>query len=162
MVDKTFNFIVNGGQATGGPPIGPALGPLGVNIMAIVGEINKQTAEYNGTPVPVDVIIDTDSRAFKVKVGMLSTFALITQALEIKKGSGTPNKSYVGDLPFDQLVSIAKKKMQGIYASSLKAATKEVLGTCQSMGVTVEGKSAKEMQNLISKGDYDSKLLENA
>lgn len=160
MVDKSFNFIVNGGQATGGPPIGPALGPLGVNIMAIVNEINKLTAEYNGTPVPVDVIIDTDSRAFKVKVGMLSTFALITQVLEIKKGSGTPNKSYVGDLSFDQLVSIAKKKMQGIYASSLKTATKEVLGTCQSMGVTVEGKSAKEMQNLISNGDYDSKFLE--
>ncbi|TFH13507.1 50S ribosomal protein L11, partial [Candidatus Bathyarchaeota archaeon] len=61
MVEKTLNFIVNGGKATGGPPIGPALGPMGVNIMAIVNEINKQTAEYGGLPVPVDVTIDTDT-----------------------------------------------------------------------------------------------------
>lgn len=162
MVDKTFNFIVNGGQATGGPPIGPALGPLGVNIMSIVNEINKQTAEFNGTPVPVDVIIDTDSRAFKVKVGMLSTFALLTQSLGIKKGSGTPNKAYVGDLAFEQLVSVAKKKQQGLYAASLKAATKEVLGTCQSMGVTVDGKPAMEVQKLISSGEYDAKFNEIA
>jgi large subunit ribosomal protein L11 len=162
LVDKTFNFIVNGGQATGGPPIGPALGPLGVNIMAIVGEINKQTAEYNGTPVPVDVIINTDTREFKVKVGMLSTFALLTQSLGIKKGSGTPNKTYVGDLSFEQLVSVAKKKQQGLYASSLKTATKEVLGTCQSIGVTVDGKPAMEVQKLISNGEYDKKLEEIA
>ena len=89
MVDKTFNFIVNGGQATGGPPIGPALGPLGVNIMQIVNKINEETSEYQGLPVPVDIIIDTDTREFEVQVGMLTTFALISQATGIKKGSGS-------------------------------------------------------------------------
>ncbi len=162
MVEKAFNFIVNGGEATGGPPIGPALGPLGVNIMAIVNRINEETAEYGGTPVPVDVTVDTDTKLFTVKVGMLSTYALITQAMGIKKGSSTPNADFVGDMSMDQLINIAKRKREGLLASSLKAAAKEVLGTCQSMGVTVEGRPAREMQGLIESGEYDGKLAEAA
>ena len=161
MVEKKFNFIVPGGGATGGPPIGPALGPMGVNIMQIVAEINKQTSEFKGTPVPVDVFIDTDTREFTVKVGMLSTFALLTQAVGIQKGSGTPHSAKVGDLPFDQLVSVAKKKRAGLYAANIKAAVREVLGTCHSMGVTVDGKPAKEVQDLIKSGAYDTQLKED-
>ncbi len=160
-MEKKFNFIVPGGGATGGPPIGPALGPMGVNIMQIVAEINMQTGEYKGTPVPVDVFIDTDTRAFTVKVGMLSTFALLTQTVGIQKGSSTPHSAKVGDLSFDQLVDVAKKKRAGLYAADLKAATREVLGTCHSMGVTVDGKPAKEVQDLIKSGAYDAQLKED-
>jgi large subunit ribosomal protein L11 len=160
MVEKTLNFIVNGGKATGGPPIGPALGPMGVNIMAIVNEINKQTAEYGGLPVPVDVTIDTDTREFSVKVGMLTTFALISQASGLSKGSGEPNSKFVADLSFDQLVGVAKKKRPGIYAATLKTAVREVLGTCQSAGVTVDGRPAKEVQEAIQSGEYDAQLTE--
>ena len=158
MVEKTFNFIVNGGKATGGPPIGPALGPMGVNIMSIVNEINAQTAEYNGLPVPVDVIIDTDTKEFNVKVGMLTTFALISQAAGIDKGSGEPNKKIVADLSFDQLIEVAKKKRPGIYAANLKTAVREVLGTCQSAGVTIDGRLAKDVQDAIKAGEYDEQL----
>ena len=160
MVEKTFNFIVNGGEATGGPPIGPALGPLGVNIMAIVNKINEETAEYPGVPVPVDVTIDTDSREFTVKVGMLSTFALITQALNIAKGSPTPNTEYVGDLTFDQVVDIARRKRDGLFSASLKSAVREIVGSCQSMGVTVEDQPGKVIQDQIAMGDFDSQLVE--
>lgn len=160
MVEKTFNFIVSGGKATGGPPIGPALGPLGVNIMFIVNKINEETAEYNGLPVPVDVILDTDTKDFKIKVGMLATFALITQTLGITKGSSTPNTTYVGDLTMEQVISVAKRKRQGLFAASLKTAVKEIVGSCQSMGVTVEGKHASEVQTLIKNGEYDSVLVE--
>jgi large subunit ribosomal protein L11 len=161
LVEKKFNFIVPGGGATGGPPIGPALGPMGVNIMNIVAEINKQTGDYKGTPVPVDVLVDTDTKEFKVKVGMLSTFALLTQAVGITKGSGTPHSAKVGDLPFDQLVTVAKKKKAGLYAATLKAATREVLGTCVSMGVTVDGKPAKDVEAEIKSGVYDAQLKED-
>ena len=161
MVEKKFNFIVPGGGATGGPPIGPALGPMGVNIMQIVAEINKQTGDYKGTPVPVDVLIDTDTKEFKVKVGMLSTFALLTQAAGITKGSGTPHSAKVGDLAFDQLVTVAKKKKAGLYAASLKTAVREVLGTCVSMGVTVDGKPAKDVEAQIKGGEYDAQLKED-
>lgn len=160
MVEKTFNFIVNGGEATGGPPIGPALGPLGLNIMTIVNKINEETREYAGVPIPVDVTIDTDSKDFTVKVGMLSTFALITQSLGISKGSQMPNSDFVGNLSFDQVVDIAKKKRNGLFASSLKTAVKEIVGSCQSMGVTVEGLHSKIIQDQIAAGDYDSKLVE--
>lgn len=160
MVEKTFNFIVNGGKASGGPPIGPALGPLGVNIMQIVNDINAKTAEFDGLPVPVDVIIDTDTRAFEVKVGMLTTFALISQATGIEKGSSNPSTDFVGDLSFEQLIDVAKKKRQGIYAASLKTAVREVLGTCQSAGVTVDGKFAKTVQAEIIAGEYDAQLVE--
>ncbi|MDH5200346.1 MAG: 50S ribosomal protein L11 [Candidatus Bathyarchaeota archaeon] len=162
MVEKTFNFIVSGGEATGGPPIGPALGPLGVNIMAIVNKINEQTAEYRGVKVPVDVTVDTDTKAFRVKVGMLSTYALITKALGIQKGSQTPNTSFVGDLTFDQLVDIARRKREGLFASSLKAAVREILGSCQSMGVTIDGKPVNEVQALVGSGEYDARLAEAA
>jgi large subunit ribosomal protein L11 len=162
MVEKTFNFIVSGGEATGGPPIGPALGPLGVNIMAIVNKINEQTSEYRGVKVPVDVTVDTDTKAFRVKVGMLSTYALITQALGIQKGSQTPNTSFVGDLTFDQLVDIARRKREGLLASSLKAAVREILGSCQSMGVTIDGKPVNEVQALVGSGEYDARLAEAA
>ena len=162
MVKKTFSFIVNGGEATGGPPIGPALGPLGVNIMSVVATINEMTAEYKGVPVPVDVTIDTDSKEHKVKVGMLSTFALITQAIGIAKGSPTPNTEYVGNLTFEQVKNIARRKRDGILASTLKSAVKEIVGSCQSMGVTVDDHPAMEVQSLIVAGEYDSVLAEAA
>ena len=160
MVEMTFNFIVTGGEATGGPPIGPALGPLGVNIMTIVSKINEETAEYAGVPIPVEVIIDTDTKAFTIKVGMLSTFALITQTLSITKGSQTPNTDFVGDLTFDQLVDIARKKRDGLFSSTLKSAVREIVGSCQSMGVTVEGQHGKAIQDQIASGEYDSRLVE--
>ncbi|MGD2142377.1 MAG: 50S ribosomal protein L11 [Candidatus Bathyarchaeota archaeon] len=162
MVEKTFNFIVNGGEASGGPPIGPALGPLGVNIMEIVAKINQETSEYKGVPIPVDVTIDTDTKEFEVKVGMLSTYALITQTLGVSKGSSTPNVDYVGNLSFDQVVDIARRKRNGLFAASLKSAIKEIVGSCQSMGVTIEGRNAKAIQEMISEGEFDSKLAEAA
>ena len=160
MVEKTFNFIVNGGEATGGPPIGPALGPLGVNIMQIVAKINEETVEYKGVPIPVDVIIDTDTKEFMVKVGMLSTFALITQTLNISKGSSTPNTDYVGNLSIDQVIDISRKKRNGLFSSSLKSAVKEIIGSCQSMGITIEDQHAKVMQDRISAGEFDTKIAE--
>jgi large subunit ribosomal protein L11 len=160
MVEKTFSFIVNGGGASGGPPIGPALGPMGVNIMQIVNEINSKTAEYDGLPVPVEVVIETDTKQFQVKVGMLTTFALLSQSTGIKKGSGEPNREFVANLTFDELVNIAKKKSDGIYAASLKAAVREVLGTCQSAGVTVDGTHAKQVQESIAAGEYNDQLAE--
>ncbi|MBS7652480.1 MAG: 50S ribosomal protein L11 [Candidatus Bathyarchaeia archaeon] len=158
MVKKTFNFIVVGGKATGGPPIGPALGPLGVNIMAVVNKINEVTSSYAGVKVPVEVTLDTDTKEFSVKVGMLSTYSLITQALGISKGSSTPKRSNVGNLTFKQVVEIAERKREGLLANSLRAAVKEVLGTCLSMGVTVDGKTVKEVLPLLESGVYDEFL----
>jgi large subunit ribosomal protein L11 len=158
MVEKKFHFIISGGEATGGPPIGPAIGPLGVNIMAIVNKINDETSEYMGVKVPVEVTIDTDSKEFSLRVGMLSAYALITQSLGIDKGSDIPNSNFVGDVSFNQVIDIAKKKWNGLLAGTLRSAVREIVGSCQSIGVTIDGKSAKEVQGLIESGEYNDVL----
>ncbi len=111
MADKkVVELIVNGGQANAGPPLGPALGPLGVNIVAIVNKINEVTKEYAGMKVPVKMAVDTEEKTFEVTVGTPTSSALIVAELKIEKGSGTPNTVKVGDLTMEQMVNIAKIK----------------------------------------------------
>lgn len=156
MVEKKIvELLVSGGQATAGPPLGPALGPLGVNTMAIVTKINELTKDYAGMKVPVKVAVDVEDKTFEVTVGTPTASALIVSELKIEKGSGTPNTEKVGDLTMEQVLRIAKVKLPQLLASSLKGATKELLGTCVSMGVTVEGKDPREVQNEIDQGNYE-------
>ncbi|RLF24302.1 MAG: 50S ribosomal protein L11 [Thermoprotei archaeon] len=152
---KSFRFIVEGGRANPGPPIGPSLGPLGVNILAVVNKINELTKEFKGMRIPVDVIVDLETREFEVQVGRPSTTALILKELSLEKGSGEPRRKLVGNLSIEQVVKIAKIKWPDMTAKTLKAAVKEVLGSCLSMGVTVEGKDPREVQRLIDQGVYD-------
>jgi large subunit ribosomal protein L11 len=156
MVDKkAVELLVNGGQANAGPPLGPALGPLGVNVMAIVNRINELTKDYSGMKVPVKVIVDPDTKQFDVTVGTPTASALIVSELKIEKGSGTPSTAKVGNLTIDQVVRIAKMKRPELLAKTLKLATKEILGVCVSMGVTAEGKDPREVQKEIDEGKYD-------
>ncbi|RLE51780.1 MAG: 50S ribosomal protein L11 [Candidatus Methanomethylicota archaeon] len=152
---KTFNFLVEGGKATGGPPIGPALGPLGVNIMQVVNKINELTKEFSGMRVPVTVTVDIDTKEFEVSVGVPTTTALIIRELKVEKGSGTPHEKKIGNLSIEQVVKIAQIKRKQLLAKTLKGAVKEVLGTCLSMGVTVEGKDPRDVQKEIDAGKYD-------
>ncbi len=152
---KTIEALVPGGQATAGPPLGPALGPLGVNVMAIVNKINELTKDFGGMKVPVKIIVDVDTKEFEVEVGTPTTSALIVKELGIEKGSGDPGKQKVGNLTIQQVIKIAKMKRQELLAKNLKKAAKEVLGSCVSMGVTVEGKDPREVQREIDEGKYD-------
>ena len=152
---KTTELIVNGGQANAGPPLGPALGPLGVNIMAIVNKINEVTKDYAGMKVPVKVIVDTEDKTFEVTVGTPTASALIVAELKVEKGSGTPNTVKIGDLTMEQILKIAKIKGPQLLSPTVKKATKELLGTCVSLGVTVEGKDPREVQKDIDAGNYE-------
>jgi large subunit ribosomal protein L11 len=157
MVEKKIvDLLVSGGQATAGPPLGPALGPLGVNTMAVVTKINELTKDYAGMKVPVKVAVDVEEKTFEVTVGTPTASALIVSELKIEKGSGTPNTAKVGDLKMEQVVRIAKVKRPQLLASTLKGATKEMLGTCVTMGVTVEGKDPREVQQEIDEGSYEA------
>jgi large subunit ribosomal protein L11 len=156
---KIVEALISGGKATAGPPLGPALGPLGVNVPAIVGKINELTSQFGGIKVPVKVIVDLETKRFEVEVGTPPTVALIVKELGIEKGSGTPNTQKVGDLTMEQVKKIAAIKMAQSYSKSLEAAVKEVLGVCVSMGVTVEGKEPKTVQKEIAEGRY-RELLE--
>ncbi|MDH5783105.1 MAG: 50S ribosomal protein L11 [Candidatus Bathyarchaeota archaeon] len=157
---KVIEALVSGGQATAGPPLGPALGPLGVNVLAIVNKINEVTKDFAGMKVPVKIAVDTETKEFEVTVGTPTTSALIVSELKIEKGSGTPKTEKVGDLTMEQLIRIAKVKQSKVLARNLKAAVKEILGSCVSMGATVEGKDPKDFQKEIDQGKYDELLEE--
>jgi large subunit ribosomal protein L11 len=158
--NKTVELIVAGGQATAGPPLGPALGPLGINIMQVVTKINELTKDYAGMKVPVKISVNTEDKTFDVTVGVPTSSALLVSELKIEKGSGTPNSAKVGDVKIDQIVRIAKIKRPELLAKTLKGAAKEVMGTCISMGVTVEGKDPREVQQEVDEGKFDDVLKE--
>ncbi|MEM2464216.1 MAG: 50S ribosomal protein L11 [Candidatus Bathyarchaeia archaeon] len=152
---KIVEFIVEGGKATGGPPIGPAIGPLGVNVVAVVNKINELTKEYTGMKVPVKVIIDPETKVFEVEVGIPTTAALILKEVGVEKGSSKPNVEKVGNLTMEQVIKIAGIKRGKLLAKTLKAAVKEVVGSCVSIGITVEGKDPKVVLREINEGKYD-------
>ncbi|OYT51554.1 50S ribosomal protein L11 [Candidatus Bathyarchaeota archaeon ex4484_135] len=159
---KSFKFLIEGGRATAGPPIGPSLGPLGVNLPMVVAKINELTKDYAGMRVPVEVIIDVDTKEFEVKVGIPTTSALIIKELGAEKGSGATGHEFIGSLTMEQVVRIAKIKRPQLLAKTLKAAVKEILGTCVSMGVLVEGKHPKEVIKEVDEGLWDHLLSEEA
>lgn len=162
MVEKkVVELLVSGGQATAGPPLGPALGPLGVNVVAIVNKINELTKNYSGMKVPVKVTVDPETKEFEVDVGTPTTAALIVSELKIEKGSGTPNTQKVGNLTLEQIIRIAKVKRSKLLAKTLKGAVKEVLGSCVSIGVTVEDKEPHELQREIDEGKHDEIFSES-
>jgi len=157
---KVVEALVAGGQATAGPPLGPALGPLGVNVLQIVNKINELTSIYAGMKVPVKIEVDPETKGFDVKVGIPTTAALIVKEAGIQKGSGTPNTAKVGNLSMEQARQIAVIKRPSLLAGNLKSAVKEVVGTCVSMGVTVDGKDPKSVLQEIEEGVHDEVLKE--
>ena len=153
---KIVNALVSGGEASAGPPLGPALGPLGINILQVVNTINEKTKDFPGMKVPVKVEVDSDTKKFTVEVGIPPTAALIFKESGINKGSGTAGTNFVGNISMDSVVKIAKMKSDISYAQDIKSTTKEIIGSCLSLGVKVEDKIAKEIYNDISEGKYDA------
>ncbi len=167
---QTVEVLVEGGKATAGPPIGPALGPLKVPIPKVVAEINEKTKDFKGMQVPVKIIVDTEEKTWEIVIGTPPTSQLIKNELkdvlpqnEKKKrprGAQQPGKEWVGNLTLEQLIKIAKMKKDGIMANSLKAALAEISGTCVSMGITIENMHPKEFQQKLKEGLFDDKLKE--
>ena len=158
MVEQTVDTLVEAGKANAGPPLGPALGPTGLNMGEVVAEINKKTAEFAGMSVPVKVIFDQAKKTFRVEVGSPPVSQLILKELGVKKGSSNPNIEKVGNLAIEQVIKVAKMKMGGMLSYELKKAVKEVIGTCVSMGVLVEGDEPKELLKRIDAGEFDKTI----
>jgi large subunit ribosomal protein L11 len=157
-MSETVEALVEGGKASAGPPLGPALGPLGVNIMQIINTINDKTKQFDGMKVPVKVIIDTKTKNFEIEVGTPPAASLILNEIGAEKGSGAAGSHKIGDLTIDQAIKVAQMKHDNLLGKELKQKTKEVIGTCVSIGVTVEGKKPREIQKLIDDGEFDSKF----
>jgi len=150
--------MLEGGRATPGPPLGPALGGLGLNMGLVVKEINNKTKEYAGMKVPVEIEVDLETKEFEVRVGTPPTSMLILKELGIGKGSSDPGSKKIGDLKMDQVVKIAEIKLENASTKDLKKIIKQVIGTALSMGVTIEGKDPREAQREIDSGIWDGAI----
>jgi large subunit ribosomal protein L11 len=150
----TIEVLVPGGEATPGPPLGPELGPTPVDVQAVVGEINDRTEAFDGTEVPVTVEYDDDG-SFTIDVGVPPTAELIKDEAGFETGSGEPADEFVADLTVEQVRQIAEQKQSDLLAYDLKNAAKEVVGTCTSLGVTIEGNDPREFKKRIDEGEYD-------
>lgn len=153
---QTISSLVTGGEASAGPPLGPALGPMGVNILEIINAINEKTKEFQGMKIPVTVSVDADTKKWEIEVGIPSASALLLKEAGIQKGSGTSGTEWVGEVSADMISKIAKVKLETSYASSLKSVAKQIVGTCVSLGIKVEGKTPKEFTAEINEGKWDS------
>ncbi|MGM0405917.1 MAG: 50S ribosomal protein L11 [Thermoplasmatota archaeon] len=155
MPTETIEALVDAGEVSAGPPLGPELGPLGVNIMEIVEAVNEKTKRFEGMKVPIKLEVDTESGEYNISVGTPPTSALIKEKLGIDKGSGTPHSNIVADMSIDQAIEVAEMKEDDLMGKTIKEKTKEIAGTCVSMGITVEGKDPREFQKLVDQGEYD-------
>jgi len=138
---ERVEVLVEGGNAKPGPPLGPALGPLGVDVGQVVKAINEQTASFQGMRVPVVITVDPETRSFTIEVGIPPTAALILSALGAEKGASKPGQEVVGNLTLKKVKEIAARRLP-----KEKEGISQILGTCASMGVTVDGKDPKEIQ----------------
>ena len=155
---QTISSLVTGGEASAGPPLGPALGPMGVNILEIINTINEKTKEFQGMKIPVSVSVDSDTKKWEIEVVIPSASALLLKEAGIQKGSGTSGTEWIGEVSADMIAKVAKVKLETSYASSLKSVAKQIVGTCVSLGIKVEGKTPKEFTAEINEGKWDSKF----
>ena len=155
---QTISSLVTGGEASAGPPLGPSLGPMGVNIMQVNDANNEKTKEFKGMKIPVTVSVDSDTKKWEIEVGIPSASALLLKEAGLQKGSGTSGTEWVGEVTADSIAKVANVKLESSYATSLKSVAKQIVGTCISLGIKIEGKTPKEFTAEVNEGKWDSKF----
>ena len=151
---------MTGGSASGGPPIGPAIGPTGINIKDVVDVVNEKTMVFKGLTVPVRIECDPETKEFEIYVETPSTASLLLKELGIEKGSGSGMEQKIGNLSLEQIQNVARAKKEVFLDKAFKASVKTVLGTALSIGATVEGEDPRVIQERIDSGQYDDRIKE--
>ena len=154
----TVKALVTGGSASGGPPIGPAVGPTGINIKDVVDAVNEKTMIFKGLTVPVRIECDPETKQFEIFVETPSTASLLLKELNAEKGSASSAEQKIGNLSLDQILNVVEGKKEIFLSKTYKAAVKSVLGTALSVGATVEGEDPRVIQKKIDEGEYDDKI----
>ncbi len=155
----SIEVLVPGGQVNPGPPLGPELGPTPVDVQAVVQDINDETAAFDGMEVPVTVEYE-DNGAVDIEVGVPPTAELVKDEAGFDTGSGEPQEEFVADMTVDQIKTVAEQKQSDLLSYDLKNAAKEIVGTCTSLGVTIEGNNPREFKDRIDEGEYDDEFVE--
>ena len=139
-IDKVLKLQIRGGAANPSPPVGPALGAAGVNIMEFCKQFNSRTQDKPGKVLPVVISVFKD-KSFEFVVKTPPAAVQLLEAAKIKKGSGEPNRTKVATVSWDQVKSISEDKMVDLNAFTVESAMKMVAGTARSMGLNVKGQS---------------------
>ena len=153
----TVEALIEGGKATAGPPLGPALGPTGVNTGQVIAKINEKTKAFAGMKVPIKVIVN-DDKTFDIKVGTPPMSALIKSEMGLASGSSNAKTTKVANMSIDQIKKIADMKKDDLLGATVKARVLEVAGNCVSVGVSIDGKDPKVFQKDVKSGMYDKVL----
>ena len=153
---ETIELLVEGGEASAGPPLGPALGPTDVNVGQVVQAINDETADFEGTEVPVTVTVEEGD--YEIEVGLPPTAALVKDELGFETGSGRPQAEFVADMSVEELKKVADMKADDLLSYDIKNASKEIAGSCVCLGVKIEGEDPRRAAERIDEGEFDDVL----
>ncbi|MFW6013597.1 MAG: 50S ribosomal protein L11 [Nanoarchaeota archaeon] len=156
---EKVEILIEGGKATAAPPLGPALGPMGVNIGQVVADVNKKTGDFQGMKVPVTVSVNTDTKEYSIKVGTPPTSELLKREAGLKKGAKNNQTEKVADLNIETIAKIARMKKDSLLGKDAMKRTTEILGACNSMGITIDGKSPKQLTKEIKEGQHKDRIL---
>ena len=152
----TIKLLVEGGKMTPGPAVAQQLGPMGLNLGQIISDVNDKTGDFKGMNVPVILEVNAETKEYSISVSSPPVSELLKKELKIQKASGSRMTDTVGNLAFEQIISVAKQKHDNMLSNTLMASVKSVLGTCQAMGVLVESKEIKEINDEVAEGKYDT------
>jgi large subunit ribosomal protein L11 len=155
-----IKLLTEGGNLTPGQALSQKLGPLGMNVNQIIEGVNKETSDFKGLKVPVELDIDPSTKEFSVKVFSPPASELMKKEIGIEKGSGAQKKIKAANASIEQVIAVAKSKYPNMLSRDLKAAVKTIVGTCGSLGILIENKTSLEVQEEINEGKYDKEIQE--
>ncbi|MFZ5954965.1 MAG: 50S ribosomal protein L11 [Nanoarchaeota archaeon] len=153
-----LKLLVEGADMKPSPAIAQQLGPLGINIGKVISEVNSATKNFKGITVPVNLDVNPKTKNFTIKVLSPPTSQLIKKELGIELASGARKNLIVGNIAFEQLISIAKVKQENMLSKSFLAALKSVIGSCLSMGILIDSKDPKDILADIEEGKYKKEI----
>ncbi len=153
-----IKLLAEGGAMKPGPALSQKLGPAGIPINQVIQKINEATEDFNGLKVPVELDINLKTKKFEIKIFSPPVSELLKKELGLTKGSGMQLKTQIANASIEQIISVAKTKMQNLLCKDLKSAVKVVVGTCVSLGILIENKFAKEIEKEIEAGKYDKEI----
>jgi large subunit ribosomal protein L11 len=153
-----IKLLAEGGEMKPGPALSQKLGPAGINIGQVIQKVNDATREFKGMKVPVELSVNPSTKQFDVKVFSPPASELLKKELGIEKGSGKQKEVKMANASIEQIIKIAKIKMQNLLCNNLKNAVKTVVGSCVSLGVLIENKSPQEIEKEIDNGRYDTEI----
>lgn len=141
-----------------GPALSQKLGPAGINIGQVISKVNEATKNFKGMKVPVELEVNSTTKEFEVKVFSPPVSELLKKELKIEKGSGLQKQMQMGNASIEDIIKVAVTKLPNMLCNNLKTAVKTVAGSCVSLGILIENKSAVEIEQEIEDGKFDKEI----